>query len=487
VIRTVPFVLVSRYSARGGQISLVTSEMALCCQQFFIKAFLPLAGFVLLNPLARAEGKSALIQPEIQFQRMEGFGISIGSGCASEMVSLSGIERFRLLDLLFGNDGARLNILRHEISWTGKRLPLTHPLYLRGFVYSFGDEQNESNQFLVIREAQKRREMILNGCVWSPPPQWKTSNSIGGDGELLPQHYEDFAEYLLGYFHYYKGMRNQEFQLLTLQDHPNLKGPQRGCSWSGEQLRDFVKVVGARLKQQGYPTKIMIPEVDWEQAAPYVKAILDDPEARSMISHLGVHSSLGPSPARGVLKEVSKQQNLKLWQSEFTLPARTRSDELDDALQLATQMLDDLTESECQAWLYGAVLATSTEQQGLLERSGNSVKASKTFWALCQFSRFLPRDSVRVAAQRATVPVIAFRNPEYNGMILLMINSTTNPITETIELRGWTMQRMMAYRTSEKEDASQIALPPESGTKRSLLLEPRSITTLVAQIRRVRI
>jgi hypothetical protein len=48
------------------------------------------------------------------------------------------------------------------------------------------------------------------------------------------------------------------------------------------------------------------------------------------------------------------------------------------------------------------------------------------------------------------------------------------------------MQRMMAYRTSEKEDASQIALPPESGTKRSLLLEPRSITTLVAQIRRVR-
>ena len=451
-----------------------------------MRAFLPLGEFLLFSLLAMAQGKSVLVQPEVQFQRIEGFGVSIGSGCASEVVALSGIERVRLLDLLFGNDGARLNILRHELWWTGKRLPLTHPLYLRGFVYSFGDEENESNQFFIIREAQKRTEMILNSCVWSPPPQWKTSHSLGGAGELLPQRYEDFAEYLLGYFHYYKGMRNQLFQLLTLQNHPNLKESKRGCFWSSEQLRDFAKLVGPRLKQQGYSTKIMIPDVDWEQAGPYVKAVLDDAEARSLVSHLGAHSSPEPSSARAVLREVSKQQNLKLWQSEFMLPAKSPSNELDDGLQLATRMLDDLIQSECHAWLYGAVLAVSPEQQGLLEKSGNSIKASKKFWAFSQFSRFLPRDSVRIAAQRATVPVIAFLNPEYNGMTVLMINSANDPVTETIELRGWTMERMVAYRTSDNEDGAQVALPPESGTKRSVVLEPRSITTLVAQIRRVR-
>jgi hypothetical protein len=129
---------------------------------------------------------------------------------------------------------------------------------------------------------------------------------------------------------------------------------------------------------------------------------------------------------------------------------------MEDGLQLAAQILEDLSQSECHAWLYGSVLATSAESQGLLEKSANSFEASKNFWAFCQFSRFLARDSVRIAAQRGTVPVIAFRNPEYNGMIVVMINSTAEPITETIELRGWTMQRMVAHRTSEKEDCAQV-------------------------------
>src|SRR5262249_39583839 len=159
--------------------------------------------------------------------------------CASEMASLSGIERVRLWDLLFGSQGARINIIRNEIWWTGKRLPLTHPLYLRGFIYSFADEQNESDQFLVIREAQKRAEVIINACVWSPPPQWKTNSSLDGAGELALNRYESFAEYLLGYLHYYKGMRNQDFQLLSLQDFPDLKQSRRGCRWSAVELRDF--------------------------------------------------------------------------------------------------------------------------------------------------------------------------------------------------------------------------------------------------------
>jgi len=452
-----------------------------------MKTCLVVALLLLLHLPAWGQTKSVFIQPEIQLQRMEGFGVSIGNGCASQIAALSGIERARLFDLLFGTEGARINILRNEISWTGKRLPITHPLYLRGFVYYFGDEQNESDQYLVIREAQRRTEVILNSCVWSPPTQWKSNSSIGDGGELLPKHYENFADYLLGYLYYYKRMRNQDFPLLSLQNSPNLKLAGPSCLWSAEQLRDFVKILGARLKQQGYSTKIMLPEVAWDQAVPYVQTILDDSEASGMFSHVAAHSiSLEPSSARATLKEVSKRHSLKLWQTEFVLPKRANSNDMDEGLQLAAQLLEDLSESECHAWLYGPVLSTSSERQGLLEKSDNSFKPTKKFWALSQFSRFLPRNSVRIATKRGIVPVIAFRNPEYNGMTVVMINSAPEPVTELIELRGWTMERMVAHRTSAKEDCAQVPLPPESGTKRSLVLEPRSITTLVAQIRRVR-
>jgi O-glycosyl hydrolase len=442
--------------------------------------------FLLIPLPTKAQSKPVLVRPEIQFQRLEGFGASGGNGCAREIYSLPASERTKLLDLLFGPDGARINILRTEIWWTGNRLPLTHPLYLRGFVYYFGDEDNESAQYFLMREAQKRSEVVLNSCVWSPPPQWKTNNSVSEGGELLPNRYEDFADYLLGYLQYYKSMRNQDFQVLSIQNSPDMKLAGPSCQWSGEQLRAFVKLLGPRLKQHGFSTRIMVPEVDWDQAPGYIQPILGDPESRSLVLYLSAHSSAKPSPGRNALKELSKRQNLKLWQSEFAIASGAASGDLEDALQLASQVLEDLVQSDCHAWLYWTFLSPSrsTGRQGLLEKSGSSFKPSKKFWSFAQFSRFLPRDSVRISAEGGILPIVAFRNPEYNGITLVIINSKNEPATEDIELRGWTMERVVAYRTSEKENSTPIALAAESGPKRSLTLAPKSVTTLIAKIRR---
>jgi O-glycosyl hydrolase len=188
------------------------------------------------------------------------------------------------------------------------------------------------------------------------------------------------------------------------------------------------------------------------------------------------------------MKDISKKLSLKLWQSEFALTQEDHSEDLPGGLQLAAQMLQDLTESDCHAWVYWAFLAPSgwSGRQGLLVRQGNSVSPTKRFWCFAQFSRFIPRDAVRISATGGTVPVIGFRNPEYNGLILVFVNPTAATVTENIELRGWTMERTAAYRTSEKEDCSQVSLPPESGSKRSLSLTPQSVTTIISQMRRVR-
>ena len=454
----------------------------------FLTASLIFSSF-LVNFSVNGQCAPVYIQPEIQFQRMDGFGAAGVNGCAQEVYSQAEPRRTKLLNLLFGPDGARINILRNEIWWTGKRLPFTHPLYLRGLIYYFGDEDNESAQYFLMREAQKRQEMILNSCVWTPPPQWKTNNSFKDGGELLPSHYEDFADYLLGYLEFYKKIRNQDFQLISLQNRPDKKQGGESCSWNGEQLRDFVKVVGSRLRQRGYPTKIMLPEVEWEQAGTYLQPILADPEARRMISYLGVHSSRKSSSDRMALNNVCKSENFKLWQSEFAVPEGRNPGNIDDGLLLATQMLEDLVQSDCHAWLYWALmtpLGSDEKKQGLLERTGTRLEPSKKFWCFTQFSRFIPRDAVRIAVRGNTSPMIAFRNPEYNGMTLVMINSTPDPMTENLEMRGWTMERLLAYRTSEKEDCVQVPLPPESASKQSMALEPKSVTTVVAQIRRLR-
>jgi len=457
------------------------------------KGLAPVLLSLLLNIVqGYAQNRPVLIQPEIQFQRMEGFGATGGNGCAREIYALPQGDRAKTLDLLFGADGARMNILRNEIWWTGKRLPFTHPLYLRGFVYDFADEENESAQYFLMREAQARNEIIMNSCVWTPPPQWKSNNSPQDGGELLSSRYEDFADYLLGYLQFYKRLRNQDLQILSLQNEPNRKQTGQSCVWSPEGLRDFLKIVSRRFKQKSVSTKFMLPEVEWGQVDGYLRPILEDSESRPLLSYVSAHSYIhqesDSGSGRAAMKDISKKLSLKLWQSEFAITQGEHSQDLPDGLQLAAQMLQDLIESDCHAWVYWAFLAPSgwSGRQGLLAKQGGSVGPTKRFWCFAQFSRFIPRDAVRISAKGGTVPVIAFRNPEYNGLILVFINSTDAAVTENVELRGWTMERTVAYRTSDKEDCSQVPLPPESGSKRSLSLTPQSVTTVVSQMRRVR-
>ncbi len=465
------------------------SSTFICAQTKFGSPWLVLAFlFLLLLGLpAFSESKPMVIKPEVQFQRMDGFGGTGGNGCAGEIHSLAQAERTRVLDLLFGPDGARINILRSEVWWTGKRLPFTHPLYLSGLVYHFGEEENESAQFFLMRESQKRHEMIFSSCAWSPPPEWKTSSSLR-DGELLPKRYEDFADYLIGYLRFYKAVRYQNVHLLSIQNNPGRGTADQGCQWSSDQLRDFVKILGRRIREQSIPTGIMLPEMRWGQAATHLKPLLENAEVRPLISHISAHSPDDSASARAEIKTISKTYNLKLWQSEFIPATDSRSEEMTQALELAGQILQDLVETDCSAWIYGPLLtAPGSKEQGIImARQGTVVKATKQFWCFTQFSRFLPRDSVRISLAGGNVLAVAFRNPEYNGLILVIINASAEAVTENIELPGWSMEETVAYRTSENEDCLQVPVPAESGFRRAFAFAPRSVTTLLSRIRRVR-
>lgn len=434
-----------------------------------------------------AQPKPILIQPEIQYQRLDGFGVTVGNGSARELMGLPASERTKLLDLVFGSDGARANILRSEISWKGQRLQMTNPLYLRGFMYYFADEENETAQFNLLRDALKRGEVLWNTCVWSPPPQWKNNQSHEAKGELLPKHYEDFAAYLASYIEFYKKLRFQDINVISLQNAPLNAQAVTGCLWNAVSFKDFLKVVGKVFKQRGIVTKIMLPELGWDELNAFIQPILEDPEAKSLVSHLSAHSLELDSPGRSLARETYKRQNFRLWQTEFATPTGENSAGIAGGLKLATHLLNDLTQAETQAWLCWTLLPPAgwTGRLGLLDRAGSTFQPSKRFWALVQFSKFLPRNSVRISASGGSSPFVAFRNPQYNGITLVFLNTSQQSMTETVELRGWNLERLAAYRTSEKEDCAAVPLPAESGPKMTLTLEPQSITTLVAQIRRV--
>ena len=46
---------------------------------------------------------------------------------------------------------------------------------------------------------------------------------MDGSGSLLAQHYQDLAEYLVGYVAYYEKLRGQPVHLVSLQNRPDRK------------------------------------------------------------------------------------------------------------------------------------------------------------------------------------------------------------------------------------------------------------------------
>ena len=61
----------------------------------------------------------------------------------------------------------------------------------------------------------------------------------------------------------------------------------------------------------------MLPELGWNELSPFLQPILEDPEAKSLVSYLSAHSLEADSPGRALAKETYKRQNFKLWQTEF--------------------------------------------------------------------------------------------------------------------------------------------------------------------------
>ena len=441
----------------------------------------------LLAQSTTAQFKPILIQPEVQFQRFDGFGITLGNGAAQEIMGLPEKERARLMDMLFGSQGSHFNLVRNEITWAAKRLPMTHPLYLRGLQFSLFDEKSETDQFNLLREAQKRNEVIPYSCNWSPPPLWKTNLSENDGGVLLTKHYEDFATYLGAYIDSYKKLRYLEIPFLSFQNDPEGSGPFQSCLWKPDQTAEFLKIVAKQFKGQGIRTQFFLPELDWGSLAEYLNPILADPESRQWVAGIAAHSYTGDNKDRSTIKEISKRLNVKLWQTEYALTSAEDSAGLDGGLRLAEQVMNDLLYAECQAWFYWVPLASRPwkGRTSLLDEDANSFKLTKRFWCLAQFSRFISSKSVRVMASGGTSQVIAFRSPGYNAITLVLLNRSTEPVHETIQTRDWNLERTAAYRTAQQEDCVVVPLTGESGPKLSLTLAPRSITTFIAQIRRL--
>lgn len=309
---------------------------------------------------------------------------------------------------------------------------------------------------------------------------------------------------------------------------------QEGSPASNSEIFDLTCILGQTLRNRGLSTRVAIAEagslhyltyargnnrasdqikVFWDSASPYYLGNVPN------VAHvLSGHSYFTTWPiseqvkVRESLRKRIEQIDPKLafWQTEFCILEANdeitggwgRDLGMDTALYVARVIHSDLTIADASQWCWWLAVSAADYKDGLVyidplpgeSREHDSVQrdgrvlASKTLWAVGNFSRFVRPGMVRVgvtyddrrspADAASTVMASAYLDKKTKRLVVVLINVTKEeqPVRLSgISLRGKTFD---TYTTSERSD-----LAKGSAQAGFVQVPPRSVVTLVGYTR----
>jgi len=331
---------------------------------------------------------------------------------------------------------------------------------------------------------------------WSRPDVW---------GRLRRDKYNDYADLLADYVRNYERMMGWPLSILSVQNEPNWKVEYESAYWNGEDLRDFIKVIGQRFPMKGIRLGdgglgIMAPEyenydVNFNEL---IKPMLDDPESEKILTHIALHqyNSGFDSSLRAGTRDFPEinASGKRFWQTEVSgsgphLPVGTG---IENALFYARMIHFNMIQAQTNAFLYWWLWTHSHDDDyfpgSLIMVDFDEIITAKRLFAMGQYSRFIRPGWVRIGCD--TNPVrgrsvfsSAYKNPRTNEIAVVFINETIVPYTVSLNLTGADFNQLGIWRTSTQEDLVSAGSQRTSRNTADVVIAPRSITTFYGTVR----
>ena len=256
----------------------------------------------------------------------------------------------------------------------------------------------------------------------------------------------------------------------------NEPGYKRGDNWSGEYIRDVVKLLGPKLQAEGFNTKIVVPDdLNATQAYQRSQIILADPVARQYVGALAFHLYQEPLSNAIKMKQLSEQYGIPLWMTEYSQS---------NAFTWANTMHDLLSKYNVSAVDHMSGFGGGGGSTPIsLKRNGTQYlgyKQNKHYYTIGQFSRFVKPGSQRIQADTTdrTIKITAYKDGQ--NIIVVAINSAnTERIVQFNLNRLLGITEVQPIRTSETENWAVLEPIPAGGSTFMATLPPASVTTFI--------
>ncbi len=401
------------------------------------------------------------------FQKIEGFG------AFNTLNGWKGKSDAYKYDLIVNDLG--LSIMRFELPPSFQSAK-DSSYNLNGNVFGTGDLQHA---FQSVRELKKLGVKKFIASIWSPPAWMKTKNDEGKGpstnkgGSLRSDAYADFANYCAAYCKAFKQQTGIELYALGLQNEPEFPEDYNSCVYTPVQMREALRVVGRKFKQDGIKTKIYIPEaLPAQRHLPdFFNAVNEDEETRNYADIFAIHNydtdginvggagskdwqefarlAAGTSPA----KEV--------WMTETSGHPNT----WDGAMLLAANIYNSLEYGNLSAWLWWSIAdIKSSEQFGLIIDGTPSGR----YYASKQFYKFIRPGAVRIEVKSNNADLLSLgfiHSGNYQLVVVLINKGKTDQLVRVPENRG---KRKIYLSTNhincaaQNEQTQEVKLPAQS-------------------------
>jgi len=236
-----------------------------------------------------------ILDPEKQFQEIEGFGGALTDAAAETFYKLPDEKQAEILEAYFDPiNGIGYNLCRTHIN--------SCDFSSSSYAYSevagdsdlehFSIDKDLEYRIPFIKEALSKAggQMKLFASPWSPPAWMKTNNNMLQGGKLKPEYYAAWANYFVKFFEAYEkeGIR---FWGMTVQNEPMATQTWESCLYTAEEERDFVRDhLGPALENSAYSDhKIIIYDHNRGVMYQRASAVYDDPEASKYVWGTGFH------------------------------------------------------------------------------------------------------------------------------------------------------------------------------------------------------
>jgi len=246
-----------------------------------------------------AEATAAIhVYPGRERQAFHGVGGSLTQASAAALGKLSPEKRAEVLAAYFGPDGAGYALSRTHVGssdfseYSYDYAPDDDPS-LAGFSIE-EDRQNGLLELITDAQAVPGASFRIMASPWTAPP-WMKDNGKYYDpgqrrgGRLLEGHYDTFARYFVAYLQAYREAGVDIWALTPVNEPMGNGGNWESMEMSPEEQRDFIRVLGPRLKEAKLETPILIFDQNRAEMPDYTRVIFGDDIAAPFAYGTAVH------------------------------------------------------------------------------------------------------------------------------------------------------------------------------------------------------